>query len=285
MKPLIVTITGPSSSGKTVLSHDLHERGFQALVSTTTRPMRRGEQDGVSYHFITPEAFHQLEVERALIESIVYDNNHYGISSHEAELAFALGKPAALVVEPHGMEQVTRYCHEREWEILRVFVNNPKPVLVERMLRRVMEDILGVDHMAGAPAEQITQAVQASKDAIAEADGTTLPILVQQAVEQGLGLRFDHAQGQVVDSAGAVHAIGPVETFLKTHTSRMTKVLDFEQNHWVKPAVDGTMVYDLVFASFDDTNRQAILDQVCKAAHEKMEGPEIPRTRRARPSN
>ena len=106
-------------------------------------------------------------------------------------------------------------------------------------------------------------------------------------MQRGLNLRFDEAHGRVRDSHGWSHPIAPVTQFLKTHTSRMIKVLDFEQNQWVKPALEGTMAYDLVFGSFDETNRQAILDQVCKAAREKMDLDDVEpqRTRRTRPAN
>lgn len=274
IKPLIITITGPSSSGKTVLSHDMHDRGFQTLVSTTTRPMRRGEKDGESYHFISVADFEALEKDHALIESIVYDTNRYGISSHEAENAFDMGKSAALVVEPHGVEQVTAYCQRRGWEILRVFVHNPTPVLVQRMLGRVIEDVQGVDDVPQPERAEVQAAIAHQSEIIAQLPVDALPRAIKAAVENILGFTVDdHPLRETI------------QTYIKTHSNRMEKVLGFEQLEWVAPAVSGQVHYDLIFHTFDENNRQAILDAVCAAAERitaPSPEPESPETSRAR---
>lgn len=139
-RSLIVTLTGPSGSGKTVLSQDLRERGFEPLISTTTRKPRVGEVDGVDYHFVSPEGFAKMARNNLLIEQVEYDGNGYGISRSEAERAFSQGKPAVLVAEPHGVQQIAQYCHALGWEVLRVFVSNPLDVLMERLLIRYHHD-------------------------------------------------------------------------------------------------------------------------------------------------
>ena len=52
-------ITGPSGVGKGTLIRGLLERvpELELSVSATTRAPRPGEQDGVDYHFLTPEEF------------------------------------------------------------------------------------------------------------------------------------------------------------------------------------------------------------------------------------
>lgn len=109
-------------------------------MSTTTRLPRQGEQDGVDYHFVSREDFEELERNNALIESVEYDGNRYGISSAEAERAFGLNKPAVLVAEPHGVAQIHDYCTGLGWNVLRVFVNNPLDTLVARILQRFHTD-------------------------------------------------------------------------------------------------------------------------------------------------
>lgn len=145
MKPIVVTVTGPSSAGKTVLSNALASHGFEPLVSTTTRPIRKGEKDGRDYHFVSRAAFEQMLQDNALIEDVVYDGNYYGVSAQEAMRAFEQGKPAVLVAEPHGCQQIHDLCQARGWTVLRVFVNNPIPVLIDRMLKRFYEDVRDFD--------------------------------------------------------------------------------------------------------------------------------------------
>lgn len=53
MKPIIIAIVGASGSGKTHLSKFLHrEMNIPMIVSTTTRPRREGETEGVDYFFV-----------------------------------------------------------------------------------------------------------------------------------------------------------------------------------------------------------------------------------------
>ena len=161
MKPIILTITGPSSAGKTVLSHALADAGFAPLVSTTTRTPRAGEVNGKDYHFVTKERFLEMLHGGELIENVEYDSNYYGVQADAAEEAFREGKPAVLVAEPHGCQQIHTLCSERGWKVIRVFVNNPVPVLIDRMLKRFFDDVRGMDPQHPEQA----QAFQARVDA------------------------------------------------------------------------------------------------------------------------
>ena len=161
MNPIVVTITGPSTAGKTVLSHELAKNGFVSLVSTTTRRPRVGERDGVDYHFVTREAFLLLLHTGGLIENVEYNNHFYGVSAQEVMRAFDQGKPAVLVAEPHGCEQIHDICSQRGWTVLRVFVNNPIPVLMERMLRRFYEDVRQLDPATPEGAQALAEKIDA----------------------------------------------------------------------------------------------------------------------------
>lgn len=144
-RSVIVTLTGPSGSGKTHLSYMMKEAGFEPLISTTTRTRRKEETDGIHYHFVSPEAFQDMLESNGLIEHIEYGGNEYGITVAEAQRAFNMGKPAVLVAEPHGVEQIHAYCQERGWEVFHVFVNNPVDVLLQRLMARFQRDIAGLD--------------------------------------------------------------------------------------------------------------------------------------------
>lgn len=53
MKPLIICIVGASGSGKTTASMMLQQQfGWNAIVSYTTRPMRKGEKNGRDHWFV-----------------------------------------------------------------------------------------------------------------------------------------------------------------------------------------------------------------------------------------
>lgn len=55
MKRTLVTLTGPSCTGKSTVARKLVELGFVELISTTTRTPRQGEVEGVHYYFRSKE--------------------------------------------------------------------------------------------------------------------------------------------------------------------------------------------------------------------------------------
>ena len=59
----IVTLTGPSLSGKTTLMRRLQSLGgFKEIISHTTRPIRAKEANGVDYHFVTEQEFDSIDM-------------------------------------------------------------------------------------------------------------------------------------------------------------------------------------------------------------------------------
>lgn len=54
---MITILIGKSGSGKDTIREALVNRGYIPLVTTTSRPMREGETDGVQYHFVSKETF------------------------------------------------------------------------------------------------------------------------------------------------------------------------------------------------------------------------------------
>lgn len=71
----IYVIMGKSASGKDTVYGRVRAMlpELPGVVTYTTRPMRSGEEDGVSYHFVTPEFVDRAEKEGKLIEKRVYD--------------------------------------------------------------------------------------------------------------------------------------------------------------------------------------------------------------------
>lgn len=59
---VVLVLSGPSGAGKSSLINkivnDIGEYYFS--ISTTTRPMRTGEVEGVHYHFVNVEEFKKI---------------------------------------------------------------------------------------------------------------------------------------------------------------------------------------------------------------------------------
>lgn len=79
MKHQLIVLSGPSGVGKGTIVDKLLQRGGYALsVSCTTRERRSGEEDGVSYFFISRQKFESMIEEGGFLEYSNHFENFYG---------------------------------------------------------------------------------------------------------------------------------------------------------------------------------------------------------------
>jgi guanylate kinase len=121
----VFVITGPSGVGKGTLIRGLMERipELELSVSATTRAPRPGEEDGVDYHFLTPEEFDRRVGEGDFVEYASYAGHRYGTLRSELEKRTGQGVPVVLEIEVQGARQV----RERMPEAVQVFIAPPSP--------------------------------------------------------------------------------------------------------------------------------------------------------------
>lgn len=142
MKNLIVTLTGPSASGKSTLERMLVERGLQRVISHTTRAPRSGEVDGVDYHFVTEEQFKLLHARGEFLETAEFANARYGASATEFKSIFEHGGVALVVVEPKGRRQIVETARAHGWETFTIFIDGMRDLLTSRLVDRFVADLL-----------------------------------------------------------------------------------------------------------------------------------------------
>lgn len=58
---MVIVITGLITAGKTTLAKLLKEQGYEPVLEYTTRPMREGEADGVTYYFVGDKGFDRMK--------------------------------------------------------------------------------------------------------------------------------------------------------------------------------------------------------------------------------
>jgi guanylate kinase len=104
----VFVITGPSGVGKGTLIRGLLSRvpSLELSVSATTRPPRPGEQDGVDYHFLTPEQFEARVAAGDFVEHAEYSGNRYGTLRSELERRLKTGAGVVLEIEVQGARQI-----------------------------------------------------------------------------------------------------------------------------------------------------------------------------------
>lgn len=82
LKNPFFVIVGPSGSGKTRVAAAVFPKEYK-IISHTTRPIRKEEQNGTDYYFETKESFLQLLNAGALAEHDVYHGHQYGVGIAE----------------------------------------------------------------------------------------------------------------------------------------------------------------------------------------------------------
>ena len=109
-KGVLVVISGFAGVGKGTLVKSLMEKydNYALSVSMTTRAPRAGEQEGVSYFFVSREKFEQTIKEDGLIEYAEYVGNYYGTPKSYVEEQLSKGKDVILEIEIQGAHNIRK---------------------------------------------------------------------------------------------------------------------------------------------------------------------------------
>lgn len=136
----LVIISGPSGVGKDTIIDALRARprepDYHYVVTCTTRGPRPGEIPGISYQFLTREAFAELRDTGELLEWAEVHGNWYGTPRAEVAQALAEGHDVILKIDVQGAQVVKG----RVPDALLVFVVPPSlEALFQRLRSRATE--------------------------------------------------------------------------------------------------------------------------------------------------
>jgi guanylate kinase len=131
-KGKLFIISGASGVGKsTVLKKVMADRpDLQFSVSATTRAPRPGEQEGVSYYFVTNEQFEKMIAEDAFLEYDAHNKNYYGTPEQQVDEKLKQGH-VILDIEPVGAFNV----QSKRPDATLIFIEAPSWEELERRLR------------------------------------------------------------------------------------------------------------------------------------------------------
>jgi len=136
---LMFVLSSPSGAGKTTLTRRLlqQDAGVQMSVSVTTRPPRRGETDGVDYHFIDAARFDAMAAKGDLLEAAQVFDHRYGTPRAPVELALAQGRDVLFDIDWQGTQQLREKAVN---DVVSVFILPPSVTELERRLHTRAQD-------------------------------------------------------------------------------------------------------------------------------------------------
>lgn len=131
----MVIIMGKTSSGKDIVVNELiTKHGFRKCVTYTTRPMRDGEVQDITYHFITEDDFKHKIRENFFAEYKSYDTEfgiwYYGVALEDVENA---DDKTVIILTPNGYRDVIKKVKNKPKSIY-IYANNS--TIKERLINR-----------------------------------------------------------------------------------------------------------------------------------------------------
>jgi len=137
----LVILSGPSGSGKTSVAREvckrLGEDKTYFSISSTTRPPREGEKDGVDYFFLSKDEFLEDIENQEFLEWAEVHGNYYGTSLKPIKKALNEGKIVFLDIDVQGFESIRKIYADI---ITSVFITTKhKNILIQRLKNRKTE--------------------------------------------------------------------------------------------------------------------------------------------------
>lgn len=135
---ILFVISAPSGAGKTSLCKEIVDiiPGLRHSVSYTTRPMRKGEVDGVDYHFVDAQTFAGMVAAEAFAESAEVHGNRYGTALATLTTARQTGCDLLLDIDCQGAVQL----QAKQVQGVNIFILPPSMIELNRRLRERQTD-------------------------------------------------------------------------------------------------------------------------------------------------
>jgi guanylate kinase len=113
---MLVIVSGPSGVGKDTVIASLRtipvDPARHFVITSTTRPRRPYEVDGVHYHFIDDAEFERRRASGGFLESNLVHGHWYGTPREEVRQALAAGRDVILKIDVQGAAVVKQKVPE-----------------------------------------------------------------------------------------------------------------------------------------------------------------------------
>lgn len=137
----MIILLGKSASGKdTIVRKLVEQHDYKRIITWTTRPMRPGEKEGVTYHYTTEEDFKKKINEGFFVEWKKYETVkgtwYYGTALDDIMKA-RNDDYSVIILTKDGLEKLNSFCsHLVGINLLSVYLDVDTKVIKQRLLKR-----------------------------------------------------------------------------------------------------------------------------------------------------
>ena len=121
----ILILVGKTASGKdTILNQLVKKHGYKKIVTYTSRPMRKGEKQDVTYHFTSPQEFQKM-IEQGLFAEYKTYNTEFGVWYYGTALVDLenADDKSVIILTPDGYRDVVNKLSKKPISIY-LYANN-----------------------------------------------------------------------------------------------------------------------------------------------------------------
>ncbi|MDO4551572.1 MAG: guanylate kinase [Planctomycetia bacterium] len=156
----LIIMSGPSGVGKSTIRNELLQRSpvpLKRSISATTRQPRRGERNGVDYHFMTRDAFFKEIAANGFLEyaEVFGKGIYYGTLRREVMNDLSQGVWVLLEIDVDGAKQIMQHFPD----VISIFIlPESLNILQERLRGRATESEEVIQHRLQRAEYEISQA-------------------------------------------------------------------------------------------------------------------------------
>ncbi len=132
---LLIILSSPSGAGKSTLARRLMtwDASLAFSVSSTTRKMRKGEEEGTDYFFTDEDKFKQQVSDGDMLEHAHVFGKFYGSPKGPVEAGISKGQDVIVDIDWQGSQQISNSALQKH--VLSIFILPPSIMELERRLK------------------------------------------------------------------------------------------------------------------------------------------------------
>lgn len=188
----MIVLIGKSGSGKSTIADILCNKfGFNKVVTTTTRPKRKGEKQNIDYHFVTDKQFDEMNADGKFIEVRNYkvasgEEWKYGSPLEEIESA---GEKDIIILTPEGCKNVINKIGKENVIVIYIYTNIRT---IQYRLKRRGDDMDEIDRRMEQDKEDFKDATELADFMVYNHYGddlsVTISILINYLKKRGVNV-------------------------------------------------------------------------------------------------